>query len=559
MPTGRILVVDDEVNARTALAELLREEGYDVETAADGFQALGKVESFAPDLVVTDLMMPGMDGIELLKQLRVVEQPPAVVVITAEGAVGSAVGAMLAGAADYLPKPINFDHLLVVTNRVFEHQQLRRETRLAHERVRQAQETEHFMLDAGVKLNASLELAAVVRSVARLGVPRLGDAGFVDVVAADGRLLRVAWAHSDPIAQNELDRIFGVEEPVQVFARPLTEAVATGRSILVPSVEEESFPVADVPIACRLGIRSALIVPLSLGARRFGALTFCLTGARRHGEPDIALAEELARRSSLAIEHARLYEQARNAVALRDQTLAIVSHDLRAPLQTIVLAATILRDEVRAGPASRVVAIDKIELAAERMDRMIGDLLDFASIDAGRLSIVAQPHDVAAIIDESTATFESMAKKHQVKLTGATHLDMPLVQCDRDRILQVIANLLGNALKIVRPGDSVCLGAEVRAREVVFSVSDTGPGIATAAHTRLFEQFWRSPDAGYKGTGLGLAIARGIVEAHRGRIWVQSEFGHGATFYFTLPLTERLSGPVRGDATSQHSVSMVAG
>jgi DNA-binding NtrC family response regulator len=134
--TGRILVVDDEVNARTALAELLRDEGYDVETAADAFKALGKYESFSPHVVVTDLKMPGMDGIELVKKIRSSEDPAAVVVMTAFGAVSSAVEAMRAGAAEYLTKPLNFDELLVVLDKVFEQQELRRETRQLRQRVR---------------------------------------------------------------------------------------------------------------------------------------------------------------------------------------------------------------------------------------------------------------------------------------------------------------------------------------------------------------------------------------------------------------------------------------
>ncbi|MGN6104892.1 MAG: sigma-54-dependent transcriptional regulator [Kofleriaceae bacterium] len=134
--SGRILVVDDEVNARTALAELLRDEGYDVETAADAFKALGKYEAFSPHVVVTDLKMPGMDGIELVEKIRGGEDPAAVVVMTAYGAVASAVNAMRAGAAEYLTKPIDFDELLVVLDKVFEHQQLRRETRQLRQRVR---------------------------------------------------------------------------------------------------------------------------------------------------------------------------------------------------------------------------------------------------------------------------------------------------------------------------------------------------------------------------------------------------------------------------------------
>jgi DNA-binding NtrC family response regulator len=132
---GRILVVDDEVNARTALAELLRDEGYEVETAADAFKALGKLESFAPDVVLSDLKMPGMDGIELVKKIQAMEDAPAVVVMTAFGAVQSAVDAMRAGAAEYLTKPLNFEELLVVLTRVFDHQRLRSEARRMRQRL----------------------------------------------------------------------------------------------------------------------------------------------------------------------------------------------------------------------------------------------------------------------------------------------------------------------------------------------------------------------------------------------------------------------------------------
>jgi DNA-binding NtrC family response regulator len=134
--SGRVLVVDDEVNARTALAELLRDEGYEVEMAADAFKALGKYESFAPHVVVTDLKMPGMDGIELVKKIRAEEDGAAVVVMTAFGAVQTAVDAMRAGAADYLTKPLNFDELLVVLEKVLENEYLRRETKQLRARVR---------------------------------------------------------------------------------------------------------------------------------------------------------------------------------------------------------------------------------------------------------------------------------------------------------------------------------------------------------------------------------------------------------------------------------------
>src|SRR5262245_55782058 len=123
-PRGRILVVDDEANARTALAELLREEGFSVETAADGFKALPKLDDFNPDLVLTDLRMPGMDGIELMQKSRAADPDRAVVVMTAHGAIDSAVTAMREGAADYLTKPLHFPELSIVVERALERRRL---------------------------------------------------------------------------------------------------------------------------------------------------------------------------------------------------------------------------------------------------------------------------------------------------------------------------------------------------------------------------------------------------------------------------------------------------
>jgi DNA-binding NtrC family response regulator len=134
--SARILVVDDEVSARTALADLLRDEGFEVEMAADAFKALGKYEAFAPHVVITDLQMPGMDGIDLMKKIRAGEDPVPVLVMTAFSDVSSAVEAMHAGAADYLTKPLNFEELLVVLKRVISTQELVRETRELRQRVR---------------------------------------------------------------------------------------------------------------------------------------------------------------------------------------------------------------------------------------------------------------------------------------------------------------------------------------------------------------------------------------------------------------------------------------
>jgi signal transduction histidine kinase len=180
------------------------------------------------------------------------------------------------------------------------------------------------------------------------------------------------------------------------------------------------------------------------------------------------------------------------------------------------------------------------------MLRLIEDLLDFASIEAERLAITCLPHEPGKLIDETLASFEGAAEEKRLSLTAEVPADLPTVYCDRDRILQVLSNLVGNATKASASGSHIELRVESRGSELLFSVTDSGPGIREEDVTHIFDRYWRGTDAHYAGSGLGLAIARGIVAAHGGRIWAESAFGHGATFRFTVPIVGRSGGtPVR--------------
>ena len=243
---------------------------------------------------------------------------------------------------------------------------------------------------------------------------------------------------------------------------------------------------------------------------------------------------------ALAAENASLYEQARQAVRVREQILAIVSHDLKNPLATILmttgtLAKKTVTEERRRGLPQ---AIGRIQRSAERMLRLIEDLLDFASIEVGSLAIRRQPHDAGALIQETLASFEGAAQEKGLRLTADVEPNLPKVYCDRDRILQVFSNLVGNAANATAEGGHITLRVEARGYELLFTVSDDGPGISEEDLKHLFERYWRSGEVEYRGTGLGLAISRGIVIAHGGRMWAESELGHGATFLFTVPVAD---------------------
>ena len=257
-------------------------------------------------------------------------------------------------------------------------------------------------------------------------------------------------------------------------------------------------------------------------------------------ERDLVLVDALLEKSeALAADNARLFREAQEAVRGREQILAIVSHDLRNPLGTILLTAGVLSKKVVENERRRglPLAVGRIKRAAERMLRLIEDLLDFASIEAGRLAIHRQWHDPGGMIDETLTSFESALQEKRLQLTAEIQPDLPQASCDRDRILQVLSNLVGNATKVAEDGGHITLRAEARENEILFTVADDGPGVAQEDLTHLFERYWRSEGTQYKGTGLGLAIAGGIVAAHGGRIWAESELGKGATFRFTVPTT----------------------
>jgi signal transduction histidine kinase len=258
---------------------------------------------------------------------------------------------------------------------------------------------------------------------------------------------------------------------------------------------------------------------------------------RRFEAADLALAEEVARRASYAIDNARSYGDAQRATRARDEVLGIVSHDLRNPLSTIAMCARALHDSLAAPDEGVRYMVDAISRSTEWMKRLIQDLLDIASLDAGHLSIEPHGIPVKPLVADVLEMFEPSARAQDLRLEGEVVDATPDVHADRERLLQVVANLVGNALKFTEGGGSIRITARSHgADRVRFEVTDTGCGIPAEDLPHLFDRFWHvRRNASQRGTGLGLAIAKGIVEAHGGRIDVVSDVGVGSTFSFVLP------------------------
>jgi signal transduction histidine kinase len=226
------------------------------------------------------------------------------------------------------------------------------------------------------------------------------------------------------------------------------------------------------------------------------------------------------------------------ALASRDDFLGVVSHDLRDLLHVIGMSAITISEEAGHGgrASGSLVGAERIQRAVCRMARLVGDLVDVASIDAHKLAVTLVPTDAGAVLREAFETWEPYAETKGIALVSAAEGLPPLMaSLDTERALQVLGNLVTNGLKFSKRGQAVTLGVEAIADEVRFSVADTGVGIPPSKLGAIFERFWQVGENDHRGLGLGLYISRCLVEAHGGRIWAESELGAGSRFYFTVP------------------------
>jgi PAS domain S-box-containing protein len=383
-----------------------------------------------------------------------------------------------------------------------------------------------------------LQLAELLPEVtARVRAALSVDTVAIVLLTPDGRELEVRAVHS-------------LEEAVHQGLRFPADRGVAGRTLR----ERRAIVVDDLstvelasPILRDRGVRSLLAVPLRVAGRSMGVLHVGTLEPRRFREEEATVLQLIADRVAVAIDHARLYEEERRAredaeraVRAREELLAVVSHDLRNALNTIVLGAR--SAEHRAGVAGDGAlsrSVDAIARAADQMRRLIRDLLDSAKIEAEGLSLRLQPEPVHALVHDARETARPIAEQKEVRLEADVAPDLPPVRCDRERVLQVLSNLIGNAVKFTPQGGSVTVRAVGRqGASVVLAVEDTGPGLDPDVLPRIFERRWRADPTSPDGSGLGLYIANGIVQAHGGRMWAESRPGEGSRFLFTLPVVE---------------------
>ena len=405
---------------------------------------------------------------------------------------------------------------------------------------KRSEKEQQFLAEVSVVLSASLEYEQTLANLARLIVQNIADWSAVDVIDEQGQLSRLKVASSDP-GQAQLCAVLEQLPPDRDLPYLMQSVVESKRPVLVEHitleyVESLAQTPAHLQALLATGSTSLVAVPLLLRGRALGALAFSSsTMSHVYGQSDLRLAEKLADRAAIAIENARLYRASVHATQLRDHILGVVAHDLRNPLSTIQMQASALKRPGGEPERRSLKPVEVIHRAARRMNRLVQDLLDVARMEAGQLAIERVRLPAGGLILEAVDMQKPLAASADLELHVEMDPDVPEVWGDRDRLLQVFENLIGNAIKFTPAGGRITAGAISKEDAVVFRVADTGVGIAPENLPRVFDQFWQATRVGRKGAGFGLAITKGIVAAHGGHIWVESTEGRGSTFSFTIP------------------------
>jgi PAS domain S-box-containing protein len=411
----------------------------------------------------------------------------------------------------------------------------------AHKR---ALESAQFLASASAALATVVDYESTLYKVAHLAVPFFADWCVIDIVQPDGTLRRLAAVHSDP-ERVALGKAFHHRYPPPPDAAHGTRYVLrTGKSDLMTDITDAMLSGAarddeHLRMLRQLHLRSSICVPLKARGKTLGAITFVTAESqRRYGQADLAVAEDLAHRATIAIENARLYGELREADRRKDEFLALLAHELRNPLAPLRNGLQIVR---LAGTDTKAIAQARAMMDRQlgHMVRLIDDLLDISRISQNKMELrkarVLLADVIASAVEAARPLIE--AARHELTVhqpTGPVFLD-----ADLTRLAQVFGNLLTNSAKYTKPGGHIWLSAERTGPEVIVAVRDTGIGIPADALPRIFDMFSqvdRSIERTTGGLGIGLALVKGLVEMHGGTVSADSPgLGQGSTFAVRLP------------------------
>jgi signal transduction histidine kinase/DNA-binding response OmpR family regulator len=543
----RLLVVDDEKSVVEIFVDFFGDQGYEIQTASTGLVALDRIRAEEFDLIITDINLPGADGLEVVRAAKRRNSETGVVVITGQASLTTAIEAIHSGASDFIMKPFDLLDVSNVVERTLRSKRLTEENRrlvsiltLTNEKLQASEESLQIRVDAATRtLRTLLELSRAVSASLSLSKT-------LSVVTDKCRELlqaRVCLV----LLQREEDGVY-VGEGVSGadIAVVKTLEVHAGHGVLGKGLThphgfhlEAGAPelTSDDDLVL-MQSDSAAGLPLMASGQPFGML---LAVGREGGfdAPALELMNLYASAASNAIRNAQLYEKTRELDRLKSEFVAVVSHELRTPLTSIRGSLELLGNpnywEIR--PQQREL-LDICESNAERLLLLINDILDFSKLEANRMTLDIQPIQLSDVCEKAATNMRSLLEKKKLTL----HLELPQApgetEADAHRVGQVLTNLLGNAVKFSPPDRRIWLRLTEGEDWAEIHVEDQGEGISENDLPKLFQKFQQVDSAATRksgGTGLGLVISKAIVEQHGGSIGVKSVEGQGSTFVVRIP------------------------
>lgn len=527
----KILAVDDDRLQLEYLRDFLAD--YEIVTASNGKEAVERARSSAPDLILMDVVMPVMDGIEATKVLKgdSLTMGIPVVILTARGGDESLTEGLDAGADDYIEKPFIPK---VLRARVRAH--LR--SKALYDFVEQAKRDLEIFLDVTMETTSSLYLVDVLRAITMKVAEHLNTerCSVVLVEEEKGQGLVVASNDNPDIGglRIYLDRYPEIKKVMEIM-KPIMLDLRTDP--LLAEVRKE----IDLPDL------SVLVIPIIFREEVIG--TFLLRADKKGGfsSREVSLCRSIANASANAIKNASLFEKLEKQKEelerantrlteldrLKSNFIAMASHELKTPLNVINNYMEILL-EGAPGPLEsqqRDIVSSALDCGND-LSWLVKEMLDISVIESGQVSLDIREYDVVEVIKWVITLMDAEFGKKGIRVVAPTGKNMGLF--DRNRVKQILINLLRNAVKFTPSGGEVAVSVEDAEPELKVTVSDTGKGIPKNELDRVFDEFYRG-ESGEDGHGLGLSICKRIVEMHGGRIWVESEEGKGSRFYFTLP------------------------
>jgi signal transduction histidine kinase/DNA-binding response OmpR family regulator len=551
---ARVLLVDDEPSVLDVFREYLVNEGHDVTPASSGEEAVRMIPALRPDIIVTDINLPGLSGLEVMRYAKGVDPEVAVVVCTGYASASTAIDALRQGAYDYLTKPPDLFDLAQVVARGLASRRLRELNERLLEELRQKNEElkEHEatlrervrlatlqltrLYEIGKEIASNLELAPRAEAIASKAAEAASAEAAVLYLRNEetGTLSAAGGAHVDFTAADAGDGAAD-DERSPVFRaidekRTIRHRVAPGEEPMrLPGVRHGGF--GAVLAAPMITTEEQVIGVLAVAGKE--------DGFTEGDENFLAL---LASQSAVAVRNSQLYEHTKSLDRLKSEFVAVVSHEIRTPLTSVKGAVELLSDDRYFQNGEQQTKLLTIAHAnAERLLLLINDILDFSKLEAASLPMNIERQRLEPVLQQAAHNLRTLFEERRMHLDMAISPDLPDLMLDANRITQVITNLLSNAIKFSPPGGRIEVSATPWEGAVRVGVRDQGEGIATQDMPKLFRKFSQIDGGATRktgGTGLGLVICKGIVEQHGGRIWVESTAGEGSTFYFMLPVLE---------------------